>query len=270
MQCQSTQANPLWAGSAAAGPGAGSLAGTRRRDYSGPAARGGAHRGVVTGFDSLYRGLVSVYGPQHWWPAQTTFEIIAGAVLTQNTAWTNVERALLNLREADVMNAGRILDLPEEELSDLLRPSGCYRVKSRRLRAICEWLRVHHRDDRIGECNTGELRRSLLSVHGVGSETADAILLYAFSRPVFVVDAYARRLFSRTGLISGKEACGEIQAQVELALGSATQDYNEFHALIVEHCKHACRKSPRCRDCPVREKCVYPSQHSGAKGTRQN
>lgn len=219
----------------------------------------------MTGFGCLYRGLVAVYGPQHWWPAQTTFEIIAGAVLTQNTAWTNAERALSNLREADVMNADRILNLPEEELNELLRPSGCYRVKSRRLCAICEWLRVHNRDDRIGTRTTGELRRSLLSVRGVGPETADAILLYAFGRPVFVVDAYARRLFSRIGLITGKEACREIQAQVELTLDSATQDYNEFHALIVEHCKQACRKSPGCRDCLIRETCVYSSQHSGAK-----
>jgi endonuclease-3 related protein len=219
----------------------------------------------VTGFGCLYRGLVAVYGPQHWWPAQTTFEIIAGAVLTQNTAWTNVERALTRLRDADAMSAGRILGMPEAELNELLRASGCYRVKSRRLRAISEWLRAHCQDDRIGTRTTGELRRSLLSVHGVGPETADAILLYAFSRPAFVVDAYARRLFSRVGLIKGKETCREIQAQVELTLGSATQDYNEYHALIVEHCKQVCRKSPRCRDCPIREKCVYPSQHSGAK-----
>ncbi|MFC1680911.1 endonuclease III domain-containing protein [Pseudomonadota bacterium] len=218
----------------------------------------------MTRFDALYRNLFAVYGPQHWWPAQTDFEVIAGAVLTQNTAWTNVEHALLNLRKANALSASRILDLPSEQLSELLRPAGCHTVKSRRLQAVCEWLKCGGGSGRVDALSTSELRSSLLSVHGVGQETADAILLYAYGRPVFIVDTYARRLFSRTGLIRGEESYREIQTEVESSLGSTTQDYNEFHAVIVEHGKQACRKTPRCADCPIRYECRYSTHHSGA------
>lgn len=213
----------------------------------------------------LYRGLHSAYGPQHWWPAQTVFEVIAGAVLTQNTAWRNVERALGNLRQAGVLSSVAILDLPPAQLSDLIRPSGCYRVKTRRLRAVCEWLVDGGGVDRISRLPTEELRDSLLRVHGVGQETADAILLYAFERPVFVVDAYARRLFSRVGLIHGGEPYGEIKTAVESGMGGVAQDYNELHALIVEHGKRSCLKQPRCSGCPLRDDCSYLSQPTGSK-----
>lgn len=205
----------------------------------------------------LYRELFEAYGPQQWWPADTVFEVIAGAVLTQNTAWTNVERALANLRRAKALSPGVILELPADELAELLRPSGCYRVKTRRLRSVCRWLQDRGGLLSIGTEPTEALRLSLLQVHGVGEETADAILLYAFGRPVFVVDAYARRLFSRIGLIEGNEPYRAIRSQVQSQMGDSAIDYNEFHALIVEHGKRACLKVPRCAGCPVRDACSF-------------
>ena len=209
----------------------------------------------MTGPVELYRKLLSAYGPQHWWPAESAFEVIAGAVLTQNTAWRNVERAIDNLKGAEVLSAEGILALPPGRLAGLLRPSGFYRVKSERLRAVCRWLVERH--GAAESTPTDALRSSLLAVHGVGDETADAILLYAFGRPVFVVDGYARRLFSRVGLIEGREACSEIKAVVEARLGDEAGHYNEFHALIVEHGKQACRKTPRCARCPIRCGCRH-------------
>jgi endonuclease-3 related protein len=213
--------------------------------------------------DELYRLLLKEYGPQHWWPAQSIFEIFAGAILTQNTAWRNVERALDNLKQAGALSPDQILAMRPHALSELLRPSGCYNVKTRRLRAMCTWL-VDNGLVNNGEyaylatLGTSDLRDSLLSVHGIGQETADVILVYAFERPVFVVDAYARRLFSRAGLIQGKESYQEIRGLVETQMTPDAADFNELHALIVEHAKQTCRKNPRCDDCRAYRRCRYP------------
>lgn len=213
----------------------------------------------------LYRELFEAYGPQRWWPADTVFEVIAGAVLTQNTAWYNVERALGNLKRAHALSPDAILELPADELGALLRPSGCFRVKTRRLQSVCRWLRDRGGVESIGSVPTEALRHSLLRVHGVGEETADAILLYAFGRPVFVVDAYARRLFSRLGLIEGNETYRAIRSKVQSQMGDSAIDYNEFHALIVEHGKRACLKTPRCAGCPIPDGCSF-RRESGRVG----
>jgi endonuclease-3 related protein len=206
----------------------------------------------------MYRTLYAAYGPQRWWPAQTMFEVIAGAVLTQNTAWTNVEKALSSLAQARALRPDVILEMPQGRLTALLRPSGCYNVKARRLRSVCAWLEEEGGLDRLSHLPTHDLRESLLGVHGVGEETADAILLYAFERPVFVVDAYARRLLSRMDIVRGTEPYAEIQKAVASEMGSAARDYNELHALIVEHGKRACGRKPRCAPCILRQQCPYP------------
>lgn len=209
------------------------------------------------GINALYRLLYKEYGPRHWWPAQSNFEIFAGAILTQNTAWRNVERALVNLKKAHALSADRILAMQPHVLSALIRPSGFFNVKTRRLRAMCEWLVDNGGHAGLDTLATPDLRASLLSVHGIGQETADAILVYAFERPVFVVDAYARRIFSRAGIIQGNESYQEIRILVETQMVPDAADFNELHALIVEHAKQACRKNPRCSICPIRHRCRY-------------
>ena len=197
------------------------------------------------------------HGAQAWWPARSRFEIMVGAVLTQNTAWTNVEHALANLERAGALSPATIVDLPPRTLAGLLRPSGCYNVKSKRLRALCQWLLDEGGHAGLGKVATPELRASLLAVHGIGPETADAILLYAFKRPVFVVDAYTRRLFSRIGRINGSESYTDIQRLFESKMKPETDDFNEYHALIVAHGKQVCRSAPRCDRCCLRPGCLH-------------
>lgn len=199
--------------------------------------------------------LFDVYGPQHWWPADTAFEVMIGAVLTQNTAWTNVERALERLKARIELDSGPILGLPLEELADALRPAGYFNVKARRLMALCEYLESSAGLQGLARLETSVLREALLGVKGVGPETADDILLYAFDRPVFVVDAYTRRLFSRLGLLDGDEQYEAIRAGFESALGPDAPLFNEYHALIVRHAKLVCRSTPDCRNCVLRVSC---------------
>ncbi|RMD71623.1 MAG: endonuclease, partial [Gammaproteobacteria bacterium] len=151
------------------------------------------------GIAAIYALLHHAYGPQRWWPGETPFEIMVGAVLTQNTAWHNVEKAIARLREAGWLEAGAIDALPQELLEERIRPAGCFRVKARRLKTLCAWYLQQGGFEALRRWPTGKLRHALLAIHGIGPETADDILLYAFSRPVFVIDAYTRRIFSRLG-----------------------------------------------------------------------
>lgn len=219
----------------------------------------GASRAEATDWLTPYRLLLAAFGPQHWWPADTPFEVMVGAVLTQNTAWRNVEKAIANLRAADSLDCRSILDTPEEELADRLRPAGYFNVKAKRLRALCGFLRqrgVAEAPQRLAFLSEpAALRRDLLAVHGVGEETADSILLYALGLPLFVVDAYTRRVFTRLGLLSGAEAYGAIQAGFERGLPRDIALYNEYHALIVRLGKDICRPKPRCGDCPLADIC---------------
>lgn len=202
-----------------------------------------------------YRRLFQAYGPQHWWPGETPFEVMVGAVLTQNTAWGNVERAIANLKAAGYLTCRGILSLSDTALADLIRPAGYYNVKARRLKALCAYLNA----EAVADCPEAlrdvatlpELRRRLLAVHGVGEETADSILLYALGLAVFVVDAYTRRIFSRLGLMTGNESYARIQQSFEAELPRDVGLYNEYHALIVHHGKTVCRPQPRCHGCPL-------------------
>jgi endonuclease-3 related protein len=202
--------------------------------------------------------LYAHYGPQHWWPGESPFEVMVGAILTQNTAWTNVEKAIAALAAADCLDPEAIAALPHERLAAWLRPVGYFNVKARRLKAFCAWYRQAGALEALNALPTAELRRALLAVHGVGPETADDMLLYAFERPVFVIDAYTRRLFGRLGLVDESAGYEHLRAWFEQALGPDTALYNECHALIVRHAKHVCRPRPRCAQCVLTPICPYP------------
>lgn len=207
-------------------------------------------------YRDLYQRLLSAYGPQQWWPAEDAFEMMLGAILIQHTAWSNASRAVENLRSEGLLAPGPLDAIELERLTALIRPAGVYKVKARRIQAFVRWYRCNGGYDALRALSTSELRRSLLSVHGVGPETADDILVYAFGRPVFVVDAYARRLFGRYGLARGDEKYPELKARVEAGFPGDAAALGEFHALIVEHGKRTCRPNPLCEECVLRKGCA--------------
>ena len=217
-----------------------------------------------------YDVLLARHGLQGWWPAESAFEVIVGAVLVQNTAWTNVERAIANLREAGALDPNAILALAPAELGSMIRPAGYFNVKAKRLRHVVAWYREHGGTERLKFWSTARLRDSLLAVHGVGKETADDVLLYAFHRPVFVVDAYTRRIYERLGVAGGDADYEHLRALTEEALEKRTRDLNEWHALLVAHGKHTCRPKPRCGQCPLSDVCEFPGKASrqAARGAR--
>jgi endonuclease-3 related protein len=206
---------------------------------------------------AVFRSLQVAYGPQHWWPADSPFEVMVGAILTQNTAWSNVVRGLGQLCNRVQLEAEAILALPGEDLAECLRPVGYFNVKAQRLRVFCHAYLEAGALQGLGRLSTGELRRLLLTIQGVGPETADDILLYAFERPVFVVDAYTRRIFERLGLLTGIEGYESIRQGFELSLGPDVALFNEYHALIVRHGKDMCRKRPECSECCLQDSCLH-------------
>ena len=204
----------------------------------------------------VYHRLFDAFGPQHWWPGETPFEVIVGAILTQNTNWQNVERAIRNLREADLLDPHALYDVPAEELEGLIQPAGYFRVKARRLRSLLEFLieRYDGSLDAMFQTSLPELREQLLGVHGIGPETADSILLYAGGLPSFVVDAYTHRVLARHGWIGFDADYHQIQEHIQGALPQEVPLYNEYHALMVRLGKDFCRKTnPKCTECPLRE-----------------
>ncbi len=204
---------------------------------------------------TLYDVLFSAYGPQNWWPAETPFEVMIGAILTQNTAWTNVERAIAAMKAANLLDAARIVEADAALLAETIRPAGYFNVKARRLRHFCRfWLREGGLEG-LRNRPTERLRQQLLAVHGVGPETADDMLLYGFERPVFVIDAYTRRIGSRLGLLDGDAPYESLRKQFEEALPKDVELFGEYHALLVRHAKQACRTAPRCDACAMREAC---------------
>ncbi len=202
----------------------------------------------------IYQILLAHHGRQHWWPAQTPFEVMIGAVLTQNTAWSNVERAIDNLRQITELTPPALLSLPPEQLARAIRPSGYFNLKTQRLRYLCQFLEEH---SQLDQWDDSRLREGLLGVKGIGPETADDILLYAYHRPVFVIDAYTRRLFSRLGLLDAGLAYENMRHQLEQALNADVAVYQEYHALIVNQAKTLCRKTPLCAICPLEQGCDY-------------
>jgi len=211
----------------------------------------------------IYRDLLATYGPQHWWPADSPFEVVVGAVLTQNTAWRNVERALDNLRQARWLDCAHLAGAAPAALAEMLRPAGYFNLKAQRLQELCRAVQDAGGMERLDGMETAVLRGWLLGVKGVGPETADDILLYAFQRPVFVVDAYTRRILARLGLISGDEGYEELRAGLEASLGLDAPLFNEYHALLVHHAKTACSKRPGCDNCCLRDSC--PSVASSSR-----
>ncbi len=206
---------------------------------------------------AAYRRMYGAYGPQHWWPGDSPFEIMVGAILTQNTAWSNVEKAMANLKAADCLSPECIVSLRESRLARLIRPSGYFNIKARRLHNFCRWYLASGGLAALRRLDTSALRHALLSVNGVGPETADDMLLYAFERPVFVVDAYTRRIFLRLGLMEGAPAYDQLRLAVEAALGADAALFNEYHALIVRHGKDVCRTRPDCGNCCLRGVCRF-------------
>lgn len=209
-------------------------------------------------YDLLYRH----YGPQHWWPADTPFEVMVGAVLTQNTAWSNVEQAITNLKQYHCLTPERIVSVRESTLASWLRPSGYFNIKAKRLRNFCRWYLQSGGYNELNSLGTSRLRKGLLSINGVGPETADDILLYAFHRPVFVIDAYTRRIFNRLGLIEEDVGYEYLRSTFEENLPEEAALLNEYHALIVMHGKEVCRKRPLCLDCLFRAACPSSTAHS--------
>jgi endonuclease-3 related protein len=210
----------------------------------------------------IYEMLRRSYSPQQWWPVTPTggrepeytggpksitqrFEVAVGAVLTQNTAWANAAKAIENLNAEGIMNQEALSDIDERTLAEMIRPAGYFNQKAKRLKILAAYF-----------CSSQRVTRSgLLELNGVGPETADSILLYAFNRPRFVVDAYTRRIFTRVGIISGNESYDDIRSTFEKNLPHSARLYQEYHALIVEHGKRICRRKPLCGDCTVSPLC---------------
>ncbi len=204
-------------------------------------------------FLNIYYCLFNKFGPQYWWPGDSPFEIMIGAILTQNTSWKNVEKAINNIKKAKLMNPKKLLK-NMDRIPDLIKPSGFYRLKSKRLIAFLKYFVENYEGDIANfETRATEIiRKELLSIPGIGYETADSILLYALGRPVFVVDAYTRRILSRHKLINQDAHYDEVKRLFEDNLYKDTQLYNEYHALIVRLGKEFCKKNePLCNICPV-------------------
>lgn len=201
-----------------------------------------------------YFAMSQALGPMRWWPARTRFEVIVGAILTQSAAWTNVEHAIANLRAARMLTPAAIGRVRTARLANLVRPSGYFRQKAKKLKAFVGFLQNGYGGSlkRMFTTPTTELRERLLSVHGIGPETADSILLYAGDHPVFVVDAYTNRILRRHQLTDSNFGYEEVRSLFERALPADAQLFNEFHALIVSTGKNWCRKrEPRCSECPL-------------------
>jgi endonuclease-3 related protein len=200
-----------------------------------------------------FERMLRRFGPRGWWPGETPFEVMVGAILTQNTNWGNVERAIDNLKSEDVLDPEKMLSLSTATLQKLINPAGFFRVKERRLRHFLEFFveRYGGCDRSMAKGDLPVLREELLAVNGIGPETADSILLYSLKKPTFVIDAYTRRILSRHALCAEDDSYDDLQALFMDRLPSDVPLFNEYHALIVETAKVFCRTKPRCEDCPL-------------------
>jgi len=203
---------------------------------------------------NIYRKLYQAYGPRDWWPAETSFEVMVGAILTQNTSWRNVEKAIQKLKGKGVLNPEGIHDLKKSQLASLIKSSGYYRIKTDRVKAFVNFLFEEFDGDlkRMGRERLGELREKLLGVKGIGPETADSILLYGLKKSIFVVDAYTKRILSRHKMILENTAYEEVQKLFMEHLPLDEKLFNEYHALLVHLGKTVCKKIPRCDICPLK------------------
>jgi endonuclease III related protein len=204
---------------------------------------------------AIHDRLLAHYGPQGWWPANSAFEMMVGAILTQNTSWTNVERAIAGLKQEGLLDAAAIAACPEKRLAAAIRPSGYYNQKAQRLRAFAGFYLKH--DGENGLSQLLEPRQALLALHGIGPETADSILLYALDIPIFVIDAYTRRIFARLGLSTPEASYHALQDFFHAQLPASVPLFQEYHALVVMHAKQHCRTRPLCAGCLLLADCPH-------------
>ncbi len=204
---------------------------------------------------AIHDHLLAAYGPQGWWPADSVFEMMVGAILTQNTSWTNVEAAIANMKAAGLLDARAIAACNEDQLATAIRPSGYYNQKARKLKIFADFYLSHGGEPGLRALTSP--RQMLLALHGIGPETADSMLLYALERPVFVIDAYTRRIFGRLGLTLPEASYHALQDYFHSSLPSSLELFKEYHALIVMHAKRHCRIRPVCVGCPLQDGCAH-------------
>ncbi len=208
----------------------------------------------------IYEALYQHWGEQHWWPADSPLEMILGAVLTQNTAWTQVEKAMQRLKSEQAIDLNRLVETPASTLEEWIRPAGFFRQKARTIQTFCQRIQQHYNGsiDTLFELETSALRTELLSWRGVGPETADSILLYAARRPLFVIDAYTKRFMVRHGWADEKATYATLASFFTDQLEQDPALFNEFHALIVQLGKTHCRSTPTCEGCPLQPLLTHP------------
>jgi endonuclease III related protein len=202
----------------------------------------------------IYRALLDHFGPRHWWPGDTPIEICAGAILTQNTNWKNVERAIANLKQARVLSYKGLRDIPLENLAELIRPSGYYNQKAKKLKAFIDFLTREYRGNlsALFQEETEDLREKLLKIKGIGPETADSMLLYAGEHPIFVIDLYTYRVMTRHAWAPEEATYADLQEFFQSQIPQDVELYNDFHAQFVAVGANYCRKTPQCANCPLR------------------
>ncbi|OGO20658.1 MAG: endonuclease [Chloroflexi bacterium RBG_16_50_9] len=207
----------------------------------------------------IYRKLMAQYGPQHWWPALEPFEIIVGAILTQSAAWINVEKAIANLKKEAALSPAALRQLPQAEVARLVHPCGYYNAKARKLQAFARWLGEQYQDnlEELFANDVDHLRDQLLAIYGIGEETADSIILYAANKPIFVIDAYTRRIISRLGIATHGDSYASYQHLFMSNLPGDTRLFNEYHALLVRLAKNACQSHPLCQQCCLNDMCNF-------------
>lgn len=207
----------------------------------------------------IYNRLLTCYGQQHWWPGDSPFEVIVGAILTQSAAWTNVEKAIANLKSAGVLSPQSLRRLSQSEVAILIHPCGYYNVKALKLKVFVDWFGREYNDDinKLFDSDVSYLRRQLLSLYGIGEETADSIILYAAEKPVFVIDAYTHRIMTRIGLAIKDNSYSSFQRFFMDNLPADIKLFNEYHALLVRLGKDVCRRNPLCQKCCINDVCRF-------------
>ena len=212
---------------------------------------------------TIYKTLLESYGPQFWWPAETEFEVMVGAVLTQNTSWNNAEKAIISLKSENALNLASISRMTEPRLSSLIRSSGFHRVKAKTLKSLASLIKREFGSciEKLKELPANEKRRLLLRIKGIGPETADDIMLYVLDEPRFVVDEYTKRIFSRIGITPICNSYESWQNMLENEFNRDLNDLREYHGLLVALGKSHCKKNPLCLECPLHSICVYGSEH---------
>ncbi len=204
--------------------------------------------------DEIFQKMLAYFGPQKWWPAETAFEVMVGAILTQNTNWTNVEKALLNLKQKSLLNPKSLFEIEAQALAELIKPAGYFNVKTQRLKSLLHFIYEEAEGDleKLFNLSLFTLREKLLGVKGIGPETADSILLYAAQKPIFVIDQYTYRILSRHFLISEESSYEEMQSLMMQNLAEDLPLFNEYHALVVRVGKEFCKPKPQCEHCPLK------------------